>query len=67
MWFPLSWSSGSPMVVDADVWSVDVAAGKPIVVLGVEADERGWMKGRTRFYKGHRTKRRAGRSAGAPP
>ncbi|KAK0500638.1 galactan 1,3-beta-galactosidase [Armillaria luteobubalina] len=27
MWFPLSWSSGSPQIVAADVWSVNVAAG----------------------------------------
>lgn len=27
IWFPLSWTSGLPVIVEADVWSVDLAAG----------------------------------------
>ena len=27
IWFPLSWSSGSPQIVDADVWSLNLTAG----------------------------------------
>jgi hypothetical protein len=27
MWFPLSWSSGKPQIVAADVWSLNLSAG----------------------------------------
>ncbi|KAF8061007.1 galactan 1,3-beta-galactosidase [Lyophyllum atratum] len=27
MWFPLSWSSGKPQLVQADVWSINLSAG----------------------------------------
>jgi len=27
IWYPLSWSSGSPQIVPADVWSLDLLAG----------------------------------------
>lgn len=27
MWYPLSWSSGDPQIVYADLWTVDLAAG----------------------------------------
>lgn len=27
MWFPLSWSSGVPQIVNADVWNLNVTAG----------------------------------------
>lgn len=27
MWFPLSWSTGRPQIVQADVWSLNLAAG----------------------------------------
>ncbi|KAF5377239.1 hypothetical protein D9615_006357 [Tricholomella constricta] len=27
MWFPLSWASGKPQIVQADVWSVNLSAG----------------------------------------
>lgn len=28
IWYPLSWSSGVPQIVHADVWSVNLAAGE---------------------------------------
>ncbi|KAK0208893.1 galactan 1,3-beta-galactosidase [Desarmillaria ectypa] len=34
MWFPLSWSSGSPQIVAADVWSMNVASGTYTVATG---------------------------------
>lgn len=27
IWYPLDWSSGSPQIVHADVWSVNLGAG----------------------------------------
>lgn len=27
IWFPLSWASGKPQIVQADVWSLNLAAG----------------------------------------
>ncbi|KAJ3969320.1 galactan 1,3-beta-galactosidase [Lentinula raphanica] len=34
IWFPLSWSSGLPVIVEADVWSVDLAAGTYTIATG---------------------------------
>jgi hypothetical protein len=34
MWFPMTWSSGSPQIVRADVWSLDLAAGTYSVASG---------------------------------
>ncbi|EIN13160.1 galactan 1,3-beta-galactosidase [Punctularia strigosozonata HHB-11173 SS5] len=34
MWFPLSWASGVPQIVYADVWSLDLAAGTYAVASG---------------------------------
>lgn len=34
IWFPLSWASGVPQIVQADVWSVDLSAGKYTAATG---------------------------------
>ncbi|KAJ3808004.1 Arabinanase/levansucrase/invertase [Lentinula lateritia] len=34
IWFPLSWASGLPVIVEADVWSVDLAAGTYTIATG---------------------------------
>ncbi|KAJ3790666.1 Arabinanase/levansucrase/invertase [Lentinula aff. detonsa] len=34
IWFPLSWASGLPVIVQADVWSVNLAAGMYTVATG---------------------------------
>ncbi|KZP12634.1 carbohydrate-binding module family 35 protein [Athelia psychrophila] len=34
IWYPLSWASGVPQIVHADVWSVDLAAGTYTVATG---------------------------------
>ncbi len=39
IWLPLSWASGTPQLVQADVWTLDLNAGKcplsgVLVVLG---------------------------------
>ncbi|KAJ3998604.1 galactan 1,3-beta-galactosidase [Lentinula boryana] len=34
IWFPLSWASGLPVIVQADVWSVNLAAGTYTVATG---------------------------------
>jgi hypothetical protein len=49
IWYPLSWSSGKPKVVAADVWSVNPSAGMfdfiPLSLLGdrliMDADDPG--------------------------
>ena len=33
MWYPLSWSSGDPQIVYADLWTVDLATGAYFVVV----------------------------------
>lgn len=30
IWYPLDWSSGSPTLVEADVWSVNLSAGNSL-------------------------------------
>lgn len=41
IWYPLDFSSGSPQIVHADVWSVDINAGAYTVASGTsyEAEE----------------------------
>ncbi|TFK40889.1 hypothetical protein BDQ12DRAFT_678543 [Crucibulum laeve] len=34
MWFPLSWSSGKPQIVQADVWNLNLSAGTYTVASG---------------------------------
>jgi hypothetical protein len=34
MWFPLSWASGKPQIVQADVWSLNLSAGTYTVASG---------------------------------
>lgn len=36
IWFPLSWSSGVPQIVNADVWNLDITAG---TLLGADVAE----------------------------
>jgi hypothetical protein len=45
VWFPLSWSSGSPQLVAADVWSVDVNAGSYTVASGTTYEAESGTKG----------------------
>ncbi|ESK88955.1 glycosyl hydrolase family 43 protein [Moniliophthora roreri MCA 2997] len=49
MWFPLSWDSGNPQIVPADVWSVNVAAGTFSVASGTTYEaESGTISGSAR-------------------
>ncbi|KAI0736206.1 glycosyl hydrolase [Fomitopsis betulina] len=46
MWYPLSWSSGDPQIVYADLWTVDLAAGTYSVLNGtVYAASSGTLSG----------------------
>ncbi|KAK1215924.1 hypothetical protein PQX77_021453 [Marasmius sp. AFHP31] len=46
VWFPLSWSSGNPQIVQADVWSVNLAAGTYTVASGTTYEaESGTISG----------------------
>lgn len=46
MWFPLSWSTGVPQVVQADVWSLNIAAGTYSVAAGTSYEaEAGTITG----------------------
>ncbi|KAF8917563.1 galactan 1,3-beta-galactosidase [Mucidula mucida] len=46
MWFPLSWSSGVPQIVNADVWNLNVTAGTYSVVTGTTYEaESGTLSG----------------------
>jgi len=46
MWFPLSWASGSPQIVYADVWSLNLAAGTYSVASGTTYEaESGTISG----------------------
>lgn len=46
IWYPLDWSSGSPQIVHADVWSVDVDAGTYSVTPGTTYEaELGTLSG----------------------
>ncbi|EPT03669.1 hypothetical protein FOMPIDRAFT_49235 [Fomitopsis schrenkii] len=46
MWYPLSWASGDPQIVYADLWTVDLAAGTYSVLNGtVYAASSGTLSG----------------------
>jgi len=46
VWYPLSWSSGKPQIVAADVWSVDLAAGMYTAATGTSYEaEKGTLSG----------------------
>lgn len=46
IWYPLDWSSGSPQIVHADIWSVDITAGTYSVATGVSYEaESGTLGG----------------------
>ena len=53
IWYPLSWASGSPQIVPADVWSIDIAAGTYSVASGVAYEaESGTISGSARILTG---------------
>jgi hypothetical protein len=45
IWYPLSWSSGSPQLVAADVWSVNPSAGTYTVASGTTYEAENGTKG----------------------
>ncbi|KAF9002229.1 galactan 1,3-beta-galactosidase [Hymenopellis radicata] len=46
MWFPLSWSSGAPQIVNADVWKLNITAGTYSVMTGTTYEaESGILSG----------------------
>ncbi|KAG7090788.1 hypothetical protein E1B28_009872 [Marasmius oreades] len=46
VWYPLSWSSGNPQIVHADVWNVNLAAGTYTVTTGTTYEaESGTISG----------------------
>ncbi|KAH8120507.1 Arabinanase/levansucrase/invertase [Phellopilus nigrolimitatus] len=53
IWYPLDWSSGSPQIVQADVWSVDVSAGTYSVASGTSYEaESGTLSGNATVISG---------------
>lgn len=53
IWYPLNWTSGSPQVVPADVWSIDISAGTYSVASGVTYEaESGTISGSARILTG---------------
>lgn len=53
IWYPLDWSSGSPQIVPADVWSVNIAAGTYTVASGTSYEaESGTISGSARLLSG---------------
>ncbi|KAH8111706.1 Arabinanase/levansucrase/invertase [Phellopilus nigrolimitatus] len=53
IWYPLDWSSGSPQIVPADVWSVDVSAGTYSVASGASYEaESGTLSGNATVMSG---------------
>ncbi|KAI5115555.1 hypothetical protein M0805_001884, partial [Coniferiporia weirii] len=50
IWYPLDWSSGSPQIVPADVWSIDISAGTYSVASGTSYEaESGTISGSARI------------------
>ena len=46
IWLPIDWSSGSPQLVQADVWSVDIDAGTFSIASGTTYEaESGTLSG----------------------
>ena len=46
IWYPLDWSSGSPQIVPADVWSVNLNAGTYTAATGTSYEaESGTLSG----------------------
>lgn len=46
MWFPLSWATGSPQIVQADVWSLNLGTGTYTVAKGTAYEaEAGTISG----------------------
>jgi len=46
IWFPLTWSTGLPTIVQADVWSVDLEAGTYTIATGTSYEaESGTLEG----------------------
>ncbi|KAF9458757.1 galactan 1,3-beta-galactosidase [Collybia nuda] len=45
MWFPLSWASGKPQIVQADVWSLNLSAGTYTVASGTTYEAEGGSLG----------------------
>ncbi|KAG6866250.1 hypothetical protein C0991_006837 [Blastosporella zonata] len=41
IWFPLSWSTGVPQIVPADVWSLDLSAGTYTAAVGSSYEAEG--------------------------
>ncbi|KAK7468527.1 hypothetical protein VKT23_003031 [Stygiomarasmius scandens] len=53
IWYPLSWASGSPQIVAADVWSVNLAAGTYTVATGATYEaENGVLSGSSQILTG---------------
>ncbi|THU82491.1 Arabinanase/levansucrase/invertase [Dendrothele bispora CBS 962.96] len=53
IWYPLSWTSGSPQIVAADVWSVNIAAGTYTVATGTSYEaENGALSGSSQILTG---------------
>jgi len=53
IWYPLSWASGVPQIVPADVWSVDVNAGTYTVASGQAYEaESGIISGSAQILTG---------------
>ncbi|KAF5338414.1 hypothetical protein D9758_012213 [Tetrapyrgos nigripes] len=53
VWYPLSWASGSPQIVPADVWSVNVAAGTYTAATGTTYEaENGVLSGSSQLLSG---------------
>lgn len=53
IWYPLDWSSGSPQLTPADVWSVDINSGTYSIASGQEYEaESGTISGSARILTG---------------
>lgn len=58
IWLPLDWSSGTPTLVQADVWSINLSAGRFPAVFFEKACRLTYClyKARTLWRKGRRTR-----------